>query len=93
MNNITKAIIAMIFFIIAIGGAIITAEDRYISSDEMRVHCVKINNIMVHKELSYAIERCAKLQEKLVHGQDNFRVRIELEACIAQRDIIRTLLQ
>jgi hypothetical protein len=93
MSPITKAIIAMITFVLSISGAIIAAEDRYVSCDELKAHSIAVNNIMVNKELSYAIARCAKLKEQLIHGQDNYRLRIELDTCIIQRDALRMELQ
>ena len=79
----------IITLVITLCGAVIGIESRYVTTDELAEHTKAVRNHFVHKELTYAIERCTILKERLKLDRENFSLKIDYESCKIKRDALK----
>jgi hypothetical protein len=84
-----KKVITIVGLAVTIIGGFVAFEARYITCAELDAHDIEMNNRMVNKELGYCIAREASLQAQLIHGQDDYKIRLELQSCSALCEAIR----
>ncbi|NCQ52020.1 hypothetical protein GW796_09020 [archaeon] len=83
-----KAFVAVITFLITIGGVIFAAEDRYVTTDEVAQSLSLLNQklsydikdvklSLIHKELEYTNKTYYKIKDRLILHPDDPELLLE----------------
>lgn len=83
MSPTFKFIIALVGFLITVGGVAWKADQYFIDKEELQSHEDSVYLYIVTTELTYAIKTCATLQEQLQHlaSEDRWIIQIKYNAC------------